>query len=1615
MALWKPFRGKRADLDNVEKHDGYVYFTTDDASLFFDYVDNEGNLQRKQINKDEFDAIQAQLEDVATKEWVDSHPIGQGIKNIPWSSDLVTNQVDLSGAKIKFDTNADISTPNSMIDSSGGYTFTVKGDYMYIAVQGPSSTDKIYNSGWNKDEIELPPDFGYFTALTERNITDLNIIAPTGFEKTTDVNTKEYIDYKVDSIAGQVVPNNGEATTAELSTLKVGDTNYALPRGENGTTYTPSVSSDGTLSWTNNGGLSNPTAVNIKGQKGEPGIQGEKGATGAQGPDGYTPLKGVDYYTEADKSEWSEYIASELAKRGQLKPEFANDISECEDESKLYVLPDGYIYANIKTATEGVSKPNFTNVMDDPNAYIKEGYRYSSSSAAFKSQASDCAIVIPITKGQHVIRVRGAGDNATYKDSFYFGDNNQTFSYLPATGNITRTVSSNGDIVINTNYTAATISYCVFHVQSGINASELIVTVDQEITYTTTAGGTSYQWTNTGHAFVPADYENRIIAVENKSEENAEKISELESELEDQMNKPTGTIIMYISPNGNDSNDGLTASTPKKTVKACIDAGASKISAQRGTYNEKINLSNIDTMEIFPTDNDYTFDASIKRYPPIVFDTSHTIPVSSLSAYNSIKKVAYAETNEALNYVFKNSLYNTVYSTTHGYHAVLWAITGNIKNDFKLKPMATIAEVETTTNSFTWVNNVLYLNANFTDVTEIRVPTIYDNAVTVFTANKVKLTDVEVRFAGRYSILIENCPDVEMDNCSVKYTSNGSGFDFKNVNGTLRNCYASRVHDGYGIGDYGHTIFIDCVAEWCYDDGMSHHRGCTGTVIGGRYEGNVKAGNCPAHGAHVNIYGGLYKDNGLWGIAYWYENTYNPCTGMVHGAVMVGNSKGLVVDAGSTVTALNCHYKDNGVDKEITGTLIEVDDTNQSVSGGTIDQQSIEFVDSADECVDTNKLYILPDGSVYAYINTTADITTPNFTNLMDDPNAYIKEKSRYSHSSQAWQDHTSVDSIVIPFKHSGGTSTIRIRGAVDDTIYDYMYFGDSNSTFTTAFGSGTSTTDSNGDIVYTINYSSALNGYVTFTVASGVNANSLIVTMNEEITYTVIKDVTGYQWANTGYSFITKEYTEELEKRLNSTISNSGGTTVFSTPAYAPIPQLPANGTADFHGLDVTTEKAYTYMNALANKYKGYVTKELMGRDQSNNYDHNRYVLCKAYYRAWLKPNYPMMFAWKHGSDVIYSVSASPRCPDIKAGRNNGDTMYSTPYIGTVYGEVTSVNPSTPNAASGIPGTPSTRTVNGLVFERYKAGDIEPTIVYTKVESSISALNSGTVYDSAFNSLTKVTEYTKEAITCANGIVYTRYPFEDRKADKSKPLSIFILANEHGHYGDNKVPSIALMRMAKDLCENRENPFLQWLKENAMITMIPVGNPWGYDPSAGTNGAGYNNSRGVNINRNYDTPGWAGSDNNYGDDTTFGTYPGSENETQHIMNTMHLCKAKVGLSMHGLGLGQFKSSPTEYTEGLMWQGCGYDKSRMTKVAEVLFSDYGQLIGGHTSGDQSYEYCGKSPAYIQYVGAVGGLNEIPDYETGTLDLYTPTVMEAAYTQMLLFLQTWCEEALEKLS
>ncbi len=58
-------------------------------------------------------------------------------------------------------------------------------------------------------------------------------------------------------------------------------------RGPQGYTFTPKVDASGNLSWTNNGGLNNPSTVNIKGPQGATGAQGPMGPKGPQGDNGY--------------------------------------------------------------------------------------------------------------------------------------------------------------------------------------------------------------------------------------------------------------------------------------------------------------------------------------------------------------------------------------------------------------------------------------------------------------------------------------------------------------------------------------------------------------------------------------------------------------------------------------------------------------------------------------------------------------------------------------------------------------------------------------------------------------------------------------------------------------------------------------------------------------------------------------------------------------------------------------------------------------------------------------------------------------------------------------------------------------------------------------------------------------------------------------------------------------------------------------------------------------------------------------------------------------------------------------------------------------------------------
>lgn len=352
--------------------------------------------------------------------------------------------------------------------------------------------------------------------------------------------------------------------------------------GENGATFTPSVSTDGTLSWTNDKGLKNPPSVNIK------------------GADGETPVKGTDYFTDADKEDFlggidavryvaqnlteaqkaqaranigaidETKLAEELAKRGQLAPEYANSIEECTDTTKMYVLPDGFIYAY--TLSEIVA-PSYTNVLPtaqtsatDATPFNGTGYQ---EDACLKNTAAieDASSFAPQqTGGTNIVTgyIPITGNEKIYFDKAYIYKFSSTRFYCWFTdasgGNLcyispqtlyngvwtsAATMGTSNNVVCLDLSILQTISgsnladlsrvanakFVRFSLQTdGSDPSEAVISINEEIKEGTVVQ--TYAWTNTGLAFVPADYEDRIVDLEADVAKHEEEINTLKGQVE---------------------------------------------------------------------------------------------------------------------------------------------------------------------------------------------------------------------------------------------------------------------------------------------------------------------------------------------------------------------------------------------------------------------------------------------------------------------------------------------------------------------------------------------------------------------------------------------------------------------------------------------------------------------------------------------------------------------------------------------------------------------------------------------------------------------------------------------------------------------------------------------------------------------------------------------------------------------------------------------------------------------------------------------------------------------------------------------------------------------------
>ena len=190
--------------------------------------------------------------------------------------------------------------------------------------------------------------------------------------------------------------------------------------------------------------------------------------------------------------------------------------------------------------------------------------------------------------------------------------------------------------------------------------------------------------------------------------------------------------------------------------------------------------------------------------------------------------------------------------------------------------------------------------------------------------NNLHIEDMSFAGAQSSALRVYESNNVVLNNCEAHGSTSSNGFDLVNTNAILNNCYAyENKYDGFNFHGYGTTVMNDCISENNEDDGVSHHDGCIGTINGGRFSNNGKAGIAPAYGANVNIYD-VVCDSNVIGIGYLSTNDgHASMKGIVSSSVMIGNTKGLQVDPLCSVIAINCKYSGNTTDKVVTGTLNE--------------------------------------------------------------------------------------------------------------------------------------------------------------------------------------------------------------------------------------------------------------------------------------------------------------------------------------------------------------------------------------------------------------------------------------------------------------------------------------------------------------------------------------------------------------------------------------------------------------------------------------------------------------------------------------------------------------------
>ena len=273
---------------------------------------------------------------------------------------------------------------------------------------------------------------------------------------------------------------------------------------------------------------------------------------------------------KANKSDLADYVKSvngELPdESGNVKitvqaeqPNFVDSVEQMTDTTKAYVLKEtGEIWTWQSYQTEATVKPNFTNLYNKNDVQVNMAYVTVNSPASavdgcykmglISYDFSNYDVANPVT-----VRIKGKFDVGRPNSRLvYFRSSDLSAekfrAYQQFNAHIGYTTEADGTIafplVVKKDGSNVHSEYKMFRAFSFSNyvsssaitmanvPDDLIITINEPITYTEIPAQTVYEWRSTGMSYNATDYEPRIIALEEDVETLKEDVNILEKAIE---------------------------------------------------------------------------------------------------------------------------------------------------------------------------------------------------------------------------------------------------------------------------------------------------------------------------------------------------------------------------------------------------------------------------------------------------------------------------------------------------------------------------------------------------------------------------------------------------------------------------------------------------------------------------------------------------------------------------------------------------------------------------------------------------------------------------------------------------------------------------------------------------------------------------------------------------------------------------------------------------------------------------------------------------------------------------------------------------------------------------